>query len=110
MRMHAPSVVPGMLQAADYARALSDMAEGTDRNEAVDLYVDFRIARQHVIRPVRGGGREHERTDPLPGVRPARGGRPCGRPRLGRVPPGRQDGERPPGATPTRPRAAPDGP
>ncbi|GCD43856.1 helix-turn-helix domain-containing protein [Streptomyces paromomycinus] len=54
IRMHEPSVVPGMLQTADYARAMCVMAEGTDRNEAIDRYVDFRIARQHIIGPGTG--------------------------------------------------------
>lgn len=49
VRMHESSAVPGMLQTADYARAMCAMAVDEDKDEPIDRYVEFRLARQRVI-------------------------------------------------------------
>ncbi|MFE7119263.1 DUF5753 domain-containing protein [Streptomyces sp. NPDC057654] len=47
VRSHELLVVPGLLQTADYARAICEAADGQD--EAVDRYVEFRLARQQIL-------------------------------------------------------------
>ncbi|WP_431042241.1 helix-turn-helix domain-containing protein [Streptomyces sp. P1-3] len=47
IRMHEPLFVPGLLQTADYARAVIAESEGDARR--VDRFVAFRLARQRVL-------------------------------------------------------------
>ncbi len=47
IRSHELLLIPGLFQTADYARAVCETADG--RDEAVDRYVEFRIARQQIL-------------------------------------------------------------
>ncbi|KOG65047.1 hypothetical protein ADK76_07695 [Streptomyces griseoflavus] len=49
VRMHESSAVPGMLQTADYARAMCTMAADEVTDEPIDRGVEFRLARQRII-------------------------------------------------------------
>ncbi len=47
VHVHEPLLIPGLLQTAEYARAVCETAG--DDAEAIDAYVEFRLARQQVL-------------------------------------------------------------
>lgn len=47
IRIHEPLFIPGLLQTADYARALMTDLQPDNRN--IDRYVQFRLARQRIL-------------------------------------------------------------
>lgn len=54
IKAHEPLLIPGMLQTADYARAVCITAG--DREDSIEDYVDFRMSRQRILQGNEGTG------------------------------------------------------